>query len=80
MDAGLARQTWHGLETINAVTYFSPECLRASEDLGLKGFWMGYFANRAAPLGAVGPELVEATFFRFHAELRGQAFHCGWRR
>ena len=34
----------------------------AMSDLGLKGFWMGYFAGRAAPFGAVGPGLVEATF------------------
>jgi hypothetical protein len=27
---------------------------------------MGYFAARAAPLGPVGPAVVEATFFNFH--------------
>ena len=33
---------------------------------GLRGFWMGYFAARAAPIGPVGPAPVAATFFNFH--------------
>jgi hypothetical protein len=32
---------------------------------GLTGFWQSYFAFRAAPLGAVGPEVVTATFYNF---------------
>jgi hypothetical protein len=38
MDPAVSREIWHGLETINAVTYFSPECIEASAALGLKGF------------------------------------------
>ena len=34
-------------------------------DAGLRGFWMGYFAARAAPLGRVGPGPVTAAFFNF---------------
>jgi hypothetical protein len=54
MDPGLAREVWHRLETLNAVTYFCRECRDGPARLGLEGFWMGYFACRAAPMGAVG--------------------------
>lgn len=52
-------------ETIHAVVYFAPEPLAAYEELGLRGYWRGYFASRAAPLGPVGPELVTALFGGF---------------
>jgi hypothetical protein len=61
---------WHRLEPVNAVTYFCPETLDAMEALGLKGFWMGYFAARAAPMGRVDPAVIEATFFNFHPTVR----------
>jgi hypothetical protein len=66
MESGLARKIWHQLEAIHAVAYFSPECRAGLTEAGLRGFWMGYFAGRAAPLGAVSPGVVEATFFNFH--------------
>ncbi|MHB1710314.1 MAG: SCO6745 family protein [Acidimicrobiales bacterium] len=66
MDHRLARTIWHHLEMVNAVAYFAPECREGAARLGLKGFWMGYFACRAAPMGAVGAAVVEATFFNFH--------------
>ncbi len=79
LDAGIARTIWHRLETINAVTYFSPECLEAQADLGMQGFWMGYFAARAAPLGPVGPAVVEATFVNFHPDRVRRALPDAWR-
>ena len=54
-DPGLARQLWRRIEVIHAVTYFSPEPLNALRDAGYKGFWMGYFAGRAAPFGEPWP-------------------------
>lgn len=53
------------MESIHAVTYFSPEPVGALVDAGYRGFWMGYFAGRAAPLGAAGPEVVAALFYNF---------------
>lgn len=47
------RELWQRVETIHAVTYFAPESHAAAKAAGLKGFWMGYFGFRAAPLGAV---------------------------
>ena len=62
-DSGKARSIWQTLEPIHAVTYFSSESSDAYEAAGMKGFWMGYFGGRAAPMGEVGPAPVEATFF-----------------
>lgn len=75
-----ARAVWHRLETINAVAYFSDECRRAPEALGLTGFWMGYFACRAAPMGAVVPAVVEATFANFHPRRVRNAVPEAWER
>lgn len=78
MDPALARALWHRLETVNAVAYFSPECRDAPVRLGLRGFWMGYFACRAAPMGAVGPGAVEATFANFHPDRVRRAIPDAW--
>jgi len=69
---------WHVLEPINAVTYFAPECRAAMTDCGLRGFWMGYFAARAAPLGTATASTVEATFFNFHPERVHRAIPAAW--
>ncbi|WP_242901581.1 SCO6745 family protein [Actinomadura terrae] len=65
MDDSVARRMWTVLEPLHVVTYFSPESIGAFEEVGLRGFWMGYFGGRAAPLGAVAAGVVEATFFGF---------------
>jgi hypothetical protein len=56
---------WELLEPLHAVTYFSPDAADAFRSAGTKGFWMGYFGGRAAPMGEVGAALVGATFFNF---------------
>lgn len=63
--AAQARTLWKLVEPVHAVTYFSPEPLAALRAAGYRGFWMGYFAGRAAPLGAASAELVHATFHNF---------------
>lgn len=78
MEPKLARVIWHRLEPLNAVTYFCQECRDAPAELGLKGFWMGYFANRAAPMGPVGPGVVEATFFNFNPDRIRRAIPDAW--
>lgn len=71
-DPALARRLWKRFELIHAVTYFSSEPLAALREAGYKGFWMGYFAARAAPLGAAPPEVVLATFYNFaESRVRG---------
>lgn len=73
-----ARQLWHLIEPIHAVTYFHDACRAANREVGLRGFWMGYFGSRAAPLGPVGPEVVLATFFGFHPSLVRRAIPDAW--
>jgi hypothetical protein len=73
-----ARRLWTLLEPLHAVTYFAPEARAASDALGLQGFWMGYVAQRAAPLGAVGPEVVWASFHGFHRDRIHRALPDAW--
>ena len=72
------RAWWLAFEPVHAVVYFDPECLAAMDALGFRGFWMGYFAGRAAPFGAVGPDLVTATFFNFHPDRARRALPGAW--
>jgi hypothetical protein len=77
-DPAIARRLWQRLELVHAVTYFSPESITAFRDAGYKGFWMGYFAGRAAPLGAVGPEIVTALFYSFAPSRVARALPDAW--
>ncbi len=74
----MARQLWSRLEVIHGVTYFSPEARTALSGAGYKGFWMGYFAGRAAPLGPVGAEIVLATFYNFSITHVSRAIPDAW--
>ncbi|MFD5425434.1 hypothetical protein [Streptomyces sp. NPDC127084] len=78
METAFARTVWHGLEALHAVTYFAPESREANREVGLRGFWMGYFAARAAPLGAVAAGVVEAAFFNFHPAMVRRAIPSAW--
>ena len=64
-----ARRLWRALEPVHAVTYFAPESQQACTALGTRGYWMSYFALRAAPLGPAPAELVTALFYNFHPGL-----------
>jgi hypothetical protein len=74
----LARRLWERFEVVHDVVYFSPRAAEAARELGLKGYWMGYFAFRAAPLGPVGPAPVTAVFFGFHRSRVGRALPDAW--
>jgi hypothetical protein len=73
----LARKTWRTLEPLHAMIYFAPEARDAYARLGLTGH-AGYFASRAAPMGAVTAEVVVATFFNFNPELIHAAIPRAW--
>ena len=47
-------------------------------EAGLRGFWSGYFAARAAPLGRVGPGPVAAAFYNFHPGMVARAVPGCW--
>jgi hypothetical protein len=74
----VARRLWTRLEPIHVVTYFSPEARAALSGAGYKGFWMGYFAGRAAPMGPVGAEMVLATFYNFSMSHVSRAVPDAW--
>jgi hypothetical protein len=73
-----ARRLWQALEPVHAVTYFAPEPRAACQELGTRGFWASYFAQRAAPLGAAPPELVTALFYNFHPGLVARSVPGVW--
>ncbi|MGW0700582.1 SCO6745 family protein [Streptomyces sp. NPDC002867] len=73
-----ARTLWSLIEPVHAVTYFAPESHAAFEEAGLRGFWRGYFAGRAAPLGPVGPGPVVAAFFSFAPAMVARALPSVW--
>ncbi len=74
----LARRMWRLLETYHAVVYFSPELRVETDAAGLRGGWMGYFAARAAPMGAVPAGVVVATFYNFHPAMVERAIPDAW--
>ncbi len=63
---------------MHAVTYFTPEARTALDGLGFRGFWMGYFAARSAPLGVVPTEVVTAAFYNFAPERVAKALPAAW--
>jgi hypothetical protein len=67
------------LESLHAVTYFARPCRHALRDSGLVGFWTGYFAARAAPLGRVGAGPVSAAFFNFAPGMVADAVPGCWK-
>jgi len=79
-DADLAapRRRWHLTEPVHAVVYFAPEIPEADAALGLRGFWMSYFAGRAAPMGPVTAPVVTATFYNFAPRLVERALPDAW--
>lgn len=78
MDPSLARRLWRVGEPVHAIIYFHPASADAWATAGLRGFWRGYFATRAAPLGPVGPGLVTATFYNFHPAMVAKALSEVW--
>ena len=60
-----ARRLHRLVEPIHLVTYFCEEPTAALLALGLRNYWDGYFAGRAAPLGRVPAEVVHAVFYNF---------------
>jgi hypothetical protein len=78
-DAELARKMWRTLEPYHGIVYFTPHAAAAYAELGIHGR-DGYFASRSAPLGAVGPEVVIATFYNFHPPLIHHAIPAAWEK
>ncbi|HUK67836.1 MAG TPA: hypothetical protein VLW50_03615 [Streptosporangiaceae bacterium] len=80
MTDNAARRLWLSLEPLHDVVYFGPGVRDAGVGLGLRGYWMTYFAFRAAPLGAVGPAAVVAAFAGFAPGMVARALPDAWSR
>ncbi len=77
MDPVTARKMWRTLEPYHGIVYFAPEAAAAYAALGIEGR-DGYFASRAAPMGAVDAAVVVATFFNFNPVLVERALPAVW--
>ncbi|MBK5305649.1 MAG: hypothetical protein JJD92_03080 [Frankiaceae bacterium] len=64
LDSSTSRQM-HKLEPVHATIYFVPEAQEEYAAFGLDNQASGYFPARAAALGAVPWQVVQATFFGF---------------
>ncbi|ADJ43147.1 hypothetical protein AMES_1325 [Amycolatopsis mediterranei S699] len=73
-----ARRLWAAVEPLHAVVYFAPETAEAAKAAGLRGYWMGYFAGRLAPLGPIGPGPATAMLFGFAPAMVARAVPDAW--
>ncbi|WP_394934974.1 hypothetical protein [uncultured Ilumatobacter sp.] len=78
MDPQIGRRTWRTLEPIHGAIYFVPEATEEYARLGLGDWGSGYFASRAAALGAVGAEVVKATFYNFDPGFVERSMDRAW--
>jgi hypothetical protein len=77
-DSVVARKMHRTLEPYHGFVYFAPEAHEAYATLGITDRRMGYFASRAAAMGAVSAEVVIATFFNFSPALVRRAIPAAW--
>ena len=65
MDSSISRDMKQVIDPIHVMIYFAPEAQEEYAAIGLEGRAEGYFPPRAAPLGRVPWQVVQATFFGF---------------
>jgi hypothetical protein len=65
MTAATARRMFELVEPIGVIPYFAEESTEAMFALGFTNYWDTYFAGRAAPLGRVPAQVVDALFYNF---------------
>ncbi|MFL6163337.1 MAG: SCO6745 family protein [Jatrophihabitantaceae bacterium] len=79
MPEPLTRRLWQHYELIHDLIYFSQQARDGATALGLRGFWMGYFAFRLAPLGALDAAAATAVCYGFHPSRVARALPDAWR-
>jgi hypothetical protein len=72
------REFWQGIEVIHDVVYFGDDIRERFDAIGLKGWWMAYFAQRSAALGTPDPKTVTALFHGFAPQLVERALPDAW--
>ncbi|MFF0885257.1 hypothetical protein [Streptomyces sp. NPDC003456] len=78
MRDNVARAMWERYEPVHQLVYFAPEVREAMDGLGMRGYWMGYFALRAAPLGLASAPVVTSCFYVFHPDRAAKALPDAW--
>jgi hypothetical protein len=78
MDPKDAAKLQRSIDVVHSMTYFVPETEEHLVAAGLRPGRMCYFAGRAAPMGAVGPGVVAATFYNFNPELVARHLPRAW--
>jgi hypothetical protein len=66
------------LEPLHSMVYFAPETAERLTEAGLRPGRMCYFAGRSAPMGAVSPGVVAATFFNFNPDAVARHMAGAW--
>lgn len=78
VDSRLVSRAHRTIEPLHSHTYFAPELDEHLTAIGLRPGRMTYFAGRAAPMGAVGPGVVTATFYNFAPGLVARHVPRAW--
>ncbi|MFD6433178.1 hypothetical protein [Streptomyces venezuelae] len=78
MTPSRSRTLWLRTEPLHAVVYFEERCRGLGRAVGLKGFWMGYFAGRTAPMGRVGPGVATAALGVFAPNMVARSLPSAW--
>ena len=78
VGTALVRYAHELLDIYHAVTYLAPPAQDALRAIGLQRPWSGYFAGRAAPLGAVGGPVVTAVFYHFKPSMVARELPAAW--
>jgi hypothetical protein len=78
MDRVIARKLARTANPYPSVVFLAPETAAAYAAAGLPPGRAGYFAGRAAPMGAVTAEVVIATFYSFQPGLIRSCIPAAW--
>src|SRR5215212_10256539 len=77
-DPTLIGRAHRAIDPLHSQLYFAPEHDERLSAIGLRPGRMGYFAGRAAPMGAVGAGVVTATFYNFSPSLVAHMIPRAW--
>jgi len=78
MPSDPTRRCHNVLDPLHSLIYFAPEADEVFTEGGLRPGRMNYFASRAAPMGAVSPGVVVATFYNFSPDLVARHIPRAW--
>jgi hypothetical protein len=78
LDLRQVARAHRAVEPLHNQVYFAPEAEQHLTAAGLRPGRMCYFAGRAAPMGAVGPGVVTATFYNFSPALVARHIPRAW--